>query len=98
MGITGGAMAVGDIHAWGVGWYLHSITEEQIMKHFRDCPVYRNWDMCTCDMRGEEIALVEWQIKRQEGQLRWWNVIAKLSLSFFGPPDIKRINGIEGFH
>ena len=57
------------------------------MKHFSDCP-YEKY-ICTCDMCGESIALVEWQIKKQEGKLHWWNFIAHLSLKFFSPGELK---------
>lgn len=50
------------------------------MKHFPDCPTKRNYNCCTCDMCGEEIAEIEWQISRQEGKERWWHICAKLTL------------------
>ena len=52
--------------------------------HFKDCPINRNYNICTCEMSGEEIAIIEWQISRQEGNEKWWQFIAKLTLKFFG--------------
>lgn len=54
-------------------------------KHFSDCPSSK-YQICTCDMLGEEMALVEWQIAKQEGKLKWWNIIAKMSVA--GAPEI----------
>ena len=54
------------------------------MKHFQDCPINRNYECCTCDMLGEEIAIIEWQIARQEGREKWWHINAKLTLAAFG--------------
>jgi len=59
------------------------------LKHFEDCPIKRGYDLCTCDMLGEEIALVEWKVEEQEGRLHWWSFIAKLSI--MGAPTIPRI-------
>ena len=59
------------------------------MEHFSDCPTNRKYDICTCDMLGEEIALVEWQIAKQEGKLKWWHIVAKLSTR--GAPEIGKI-------
>lgn len=56
------------------------------MTHFKDCPVtsgYVNW-ACTCDMAGEEGAVVDMQIARQEGKEKWWHLSTKLTLRFFG--------------
>ena len=39
-------------------------------------------------MMGESIALIEWQIQKQEGTLPWWAFVAKLSLKAFGPGEI----------
>lgn len=57
------------------------------MNHFKDCPTQRNYSVCTCNMCGEDIALVEWQIKKQEGKLKWWQWIAWLST--MNVPEIK---------
>ena len=58
------------------------------MKHFKDCPENRGYDICTCDMCGDEIALVEWRIKKQEGKLPKWNIVAWLST--IGSPEIRK--------
>jgi hypothetical protein len=39
-------------------------------------------------MCGEEIALVEWQIKKQEGKLPWWAIFARMAVA--GAPEIPR--------
>jgi hypothetical protein len=62
------------------------------MKHFKDCPTNRNYNMCTCDMMGEEIALVEWAIQKQEGTLKWWQLCAKLTVR--NAPEIYKLKGI----
>ena len=54
-------------------------------KHFSDCPSDK-YKICTCDMCGEEISLVEWQIAKQEGRQKWWHFVAKLSIA--GAPEI----------
>lgn len=63
------------------------------MKHYKDCPENKGYDCCTCDMCGEDTALIEWQIKKQEGTLPWWNIVAKLSLACFGPGEILKVEG-----
>lgn len=54
-------------------------------KHFEDCPTNRKYETCTCEMCGEEIALVEWCIQDQEGKLPWWNIFVKLMISGHPP-------------
>jgi len=57
------------------------------MKHFSDCPMgNKTYNICTCDMSGEERALVDWKIKEQEGKLKWWHFVARASIS--GAPNI----------
>ena len=65
------------------------------MKHFSNCPINRNYDVCTCDMAGEEIAVIEWAIQKLEGKQKWYHFFAKLTLAAFSPPEIKRINQHE---
>lgn len=55
------------------------------MKHFKDCP-HEKYQICTCNLLGEEIALVDWQLQKQEKTLPWYNIIAKLSI--LGAPNI----------
>jgi hypothetical protein len=56
------------------------------MEHFSDCPEGRGYNICTCEMLGEEIAIVDWQIEKQEGKIKWWQWIKRLTIS--GSPDI----------
>ena len=59
--------------------------------HFSDCPTKKGYDCCTCDMAGEEAAIIDWQIARQEGKERWWHFTAKLTLATFGPGKIPKV-------
>jgi len=54
----------------------------------KDCPINKGYNICTCDMCGEEIALVEWKIKQQEGRLPWWSIFARASIA--GAPWINK--------
>lgn len=60
------------------------------MSCFEDCPTKRGYDVCTCDMMGEDEVIIEWEIKRMEGKLPWYNFIAHLTLAVFGPPAITK--------
>lgn len=51
---------------------------------FSSCPSKRGWQVCTCDMAGEECAVIDWQIAKQENKLSKWNLVAHLTLAFFG--------------
>ena len=62
-------------------------------KHFNDCPTQRGYKCCTCDMCGESIALIEWQIESQEGRLR--NIVGRASLALFGPGEIPKDQEIK---
>ena len=62
-------------------------------KHYSDCPI-KNYNICTCNMSGEEIALVNWKIAEQEGKLPWWNFVARLSIKG-SPPIIKKMLAAE---
>lgn len=61
-----------------------------MLTHFNDCPTKRNYNYCTCALTGEEIAIVEWQILKQEGKLKWWNFVALLSIA--GAPNIEKLH------
>lgn len=59
-------------------------------KHFDDCPIsIGKWDICTCDMSGEEECLVDWTIMKQEGKLKWYHIFARLMVA--SAPPIHRI-------
>jgi len=60
--------------------------------HFDDCPTQNGYNCCTCDMSGEELAAIEWQIKKQESGLKWWDIVGRLTLFFFGPGHINSLS------
>lgn len=61
------------------------------MKHFNDCPIERGYNTCTCDLMGEEIAVIEWEIQKLEGNLKWYHITAKLTLFFFGYGGVRKL-------
>ena len=61
------------------------------MIHFKDCPIKRGYNCCTCDMCGEEIAVIEWQIAKQENRLSWWKITARFTLHSFSCGKIERV-------
>lgn len=52
------------------------------MKHFRDClEGMKTYDICTCDMCGAEMYLVDLAIKKQEGRIKWWHFFDRMTVN-----------------
>lgn len=61
-------------------------------KHFENCPRgNKTYEICTCDMSGEEAALVFWTIAKYAGRLKWYNIFAWLTVR--GAPPIPKYVG-----
>ena len=60
------------------------------MEHYVGCPTNRKYNVCTCDMSGEECCVIAWEIQRMEGKLRWWHFTERLTLWAFPPPPISK--------